>query len=77
MVLDHEAQLEASGKLAERRARGNVQWMRELISGGLTEIFQSRPTVAALLPRLEQEVRSGTVTPLAASRKLLKTPSRP
>jgi LAO/AO transport system kinase len=77
MVLDHEAQLEASGKLAERRARGNVQWMRELISGGLTEIFQSRPTVAALLPRLEQEVRSGTVTPLAASRKLLKTPLRP
>jgi LAO/AO transport system kinase len=77
MVLDHEAQLEASGKLAERRARGNVQWMRELISGGLIEIFQSHPTVAALLPRLEQEVRSGTVTPLAASRKLLKTPSRP
>jgi LAO/AO transport system kinase len=77
MVLDHEAQLEASGKLAERRARGNVQWMRELISGGLIEIFQSHPVVAALLPRLEQEVRSGTVTPLAASRKLLKTPSRP
>jgi LAO/AO transport system kinase len=71
MVLDHEAQLEASGKLAERRTRGNVEWMRELISGGLTEIFQSHPTVAALLPRLEQEIRSGTVTPLAASRKLL------
>jgi LAO/AO transport system kinase len=72
MVLDHEAELEASGKLAERRTHGNVQWMRELISGGLTEVFQSHPTVVALLPQLEQEVRSGTVTPLAASRKLLK-----
>lgn len=72
MVLDHEVQLGTSGKLAERRTRGNVRWMHELISTGLTEIFQSHPIVAALLPRLEQKVRAGTVTPLAASRKLLR-----
>lgn len=71
MVLDHEAQLEASGQLAERRNRGNVQWMRELISGGLTEIFQSDAAVASLLRQLEPEVSRGQITPLAASRKLL------
>src|ERR1035441_6933006 len=35
MVLNHEAQLEASGKIVERRTRGDLQWMDDLISMGL------------------------------------------
>lgn len=72
MVLKHEAQLEASGKLAERRSRGSLQWMRELISSDLGEVFRSHPAIAELMPGLEQEVRFGRATPLAASRKLLR-----
>ena len=71
MVLEHEAQLEGSGGLAERRRQGDLQWMRELISTGLDEIFRSAPSVAEQLPKLEREVRSGHTSPLAASRKLL------
>jgi LAO/AO transport system kinase len=71
MVLEHETQLEASGILAERRSRGDLQWMHELISSGLGDIFRSRPTVAEAMPTLEKDVRCGRVTPLAASRRLL------
>jgi LAO/AO transport system kinase len=72
MVLDHEALLRSSGKLVERRTRGDLQWMNDLISMGLAEMFQAQPTVAARLPALRHEVRDGLVTPLAASRELLR-----
>jgi LAO/AO transport system kinase len=72
MVLEHDAQLGASGKLEERRRAGDLHWMRELISTGMTDMFRSHPGVAELMPRLEQEVRQGQITPLMASRKLLE-----
>lgn len=71
MVLDHEAQLVASGKLEERRTLGALQWMDDLISMGLGEMFRAEPAVAERLPALQRDVRSGRVTPLAASRELL------
>jgi LAO/AO transport system kinase len=72
MVLDHEAQLGDAGKIAERRTRGDLQWMEELISLGLEEMFRAQPEVAERLPALRREVRDGVVTPLAASRELLR-----
>lgn len=71
MVLEHESQLEASGNFANRRMRGDLQWMNDLIASGLGEIFRSHPSIAELLPAMEQEVRCGRVTPLTASRRLL------
>jgi LAO/AO transport system kinase len=71
MVLEHEAQLGASGRIAERRSRGDLQWMEDLISMGLAESFQSQVAVAERLPALRQDVRDGRATPLAASRELL------
>jgi len=71
MVLDHEAQLEASGRIAESRTRGALQWMDDLISMGLADMFRAQPTVAERLSALRREVRDGMVTPLAASRELL------
>jgi LAO/AO transport system kinase len=71
MVLEHEAQLEASGRIEERRTRGALQWMDDLISMGLAESFRAQPSVAERLPVLRREVRQGSVTPLAASRELL------
>jgi LAO/AO transport system kinase len=72
MVLDHQAQLKASGKIAERRTSGDLQWMDDLISMGLAEMFQAQQAVAKRLPALRREVRDGRVTPLAASRELLR-----
>ena len=71
MVLEHEAQLGASGRIQERRTRGDLQWMNDLISMGLAEMFHDQPEVAERLPALQCEVREGCVTPLAASRELL------
>ncbi len=71
MVLDHEAQLEASGQIAKRRTRGDLQWMEDLISMGLAESFRAQPQVAERLPALRRAVRQGSITPLAASRELL------
>jgi LAO/AO transport system kinase len=71
MVLDHEAQMEASGRTDERRARGALEWMDDLISMGLAESFQAQPSVAERMPALRRDVRDGLVTPLAASRELL------
>jgi LAO/AO transport system kinase len=70
-VLKHEAQLSATGRITERRTQGDLQWMDELVSMGLAEMFQAQPVVAQRLPALRQEVREGRVTPLAASRELL------
>ncbi len=71
MVLEHEAQLTATGRLAERRSRQALQWMDELVSLGLEELFRAEPAVAAWLPKLRDDVRRGRITPLAASRDLL------
>jgi LAO/AO transport system kinase len=71
MVLEHEALLTASGRIAERRTRGDLEWMNDLISMGLAEMFRSQPAVAQRLPALEREVREGRITALAASRELL------
>jgi LAO/AO transport system kinase len=71
MVLDHEAQMQASGKIADRRAQGALQWLDELLSGGLEEMFRAQPGVAERLPALRRDVRDGLVAPLAASRELL------
>jgi LAO/AO transport system kinase len=71
MVLEHEAQLGATGRIAARRTQGNLRWLDDLISTGLAELFRAQPAIAERLPALRHEVREGTVTPLAASRELL------
>lgn len=72
MVLEHEAKLTTTGRFESRRREGDLQWMRELIATRLGEVFQSYPAIGELMPKLEQDVCAGRVTPLAASRKLLK-----
>jgi len=72
MVLEQEKRLTATDKLQERRSDGDLQWMRELVLTGLGENFRSHPAVAELMPKLERDVREGRVTPLAASRELLR-----
>ena len=71
MILEHEVQLTATGRLAERRTHQALQWMDELVSLGLEELFRAEPAVAARLPKLRDDVRRGRITPLAASRDLL------
>ena len=71
MVLAHRELLEGNGHLARRRASQTLDWMNELTLLGLNELFGRNQAVAARLPLLQEEIREGRTTPLAASRALL------
>jgi LAO/AO transport system kinase len=73
IVLEHRARLDTNGYLWERRKYQALEWMRELVSNGLTERFRAHPRVAAQLPLLEEDVRNNKITPAAAARTLLST----
>ena len=71
MVLKHRALLERNGYLERARSAQAVEWMNELVSSGLAELFRNDSSVAERLPLLKGEVRGGRMTPFAASRELL------
>jgi LAO/AO transport system kinase len=79
LIEEHRMQLEANGFRTARRKRQALDWMRELISTGLEDLFRSDPAIAARLPVLEHAVEQGTMTPFGAARELLSlfTPDRP
>jgi LAO/AO transport system kinase len=72
IVLEHRAQMEATGFLMERRRAQALDWMRELVSIGLERQFREHARVAERLPALEQAVLAGATTSFAAARELLR-----
>jgi LAO/AO transport system kinase len=70
-VLAHRELLDGNGWLARRRNLQALEWMHELTMLGLDQLFRRNREVAARLPLLEEEVRTGRKTPFAASRELL------
>ncbi len=71
LVLDHRAQFDSNGRLAELRSRQALDWMHEQVSLGLEREFRKDRAVSHHLPELELAVRQGRMTPFAASRDLL------
>ncbi len=71
LVLEHRAVTKASGYFQERRREQALEWMQELVHGGLAEMFERDPRVAARLPRLREEVRRGHISSFAAARQIL------
>jgi LAO/AO transport system kinase len=71
LVQEHRVHLEGNGFWAARRRRQALDWMREMVSTGLEDLFRSNPAIAARLRLLEQAVEQGTMTPFAAARELL------
>ncbi|MCY1035250.1 methylmalonyl Co-A mutase-associated GTPase MeaB [Corallococcus sp. BB11-1] len=65
------AQREASGALAQRRTQQQVGWMWAMVNDGLRAALRAHPDVAALVPRLEQDVREGRATPTSAALQVL------
>jgi LAO/AO transport system kinase len=57
--------------LERRRQAQALNWMHELISTGLYEIFQNAATVQERLAGLERSVRERTTSPSKAARELL------
>ncbi|MDZ4797024.1 MAG: methylmalonyl Co-A mutase-associated GTPase MeaB [Bryobacteraceae bacterium] len=71
MVLEHRAQQAENGHFANRRSGQNEDWMKELLSDGLTHLFQTNPEMQRRLPELQARVRAGETTPFSAASQLL------
>jgi LAO/AO transport system kinase len=71
MVRQHRAHQVDGGNFQRRRNRQALDWMRELISLGLQEMFHSDSAVQARMPALQAAVEVGDVTSFRAARELL------
>ncbi|MEV6368038.1 methylmalonyl Co-A mutase-associated GTPase MeaB [Micromonospora musae] len=70
-IRGHQDALAASGDLAERRRRQQVNWVWEMVRAELLDRLRSHPTVQALTPEVERQVVDGTLTPALAAERLL------
>jgi len=70
-VQRHQQAVSESGSLQERRSRQHVEWMWSLVSDQLLTALHSHPSVRAVLPGTEDEVRRGELTAAAAAQRLL------
>ena len=71
-VMEFKALQIANGRFASRRQSQALAWMWERIDAGLKQRFKAQPEVAALLPQLSDEVRSGHLPASTAARLLLE-----
>ncbi len=71
-VMEFKTLQVANGRFASRRQNQSLAWMWERIDAGLKQRFKAQPEVAALLPRLSDDVRSGLLPASTAARRLLK-----
>lgn len=69
---DMAAEDRTSGRLEVRRARQARWWMRQAIEEALMDDFRSDPTVAAMLPAMEEDVAQGRTSPFRAAAMLLE-----
>jgi LAO/AO transport system kinase len=67
----HLAAMTASGELAARRQRQQVEWTWALVQDRLLSRLRSDPAVRALTPDLLERVRSGAEIPSTAAGRIL------
>ncbi len=70
-VLAHRSALEATGELAEKRERQQVEWMWSMIHERVAARLRTDPAVLARVPDLEHAVREGRITPTLAAAEIL------
>src|SRR5262245_37362500 len=70
-VSEFRDQQAVSGRLATRRHEQDEAWMWERIEALLHERFRAQPLVAAALPQITRDVRSGRVAASVAARRLI------
>lgn len=70
-VLEHRAELESSGTLAQRRATQQREWMWALVVDDLTTALRRSPAVKAIAKPLEHAVERGELSAVEASGEIL------
>ena len=71
MIAEHRAHMQSRGHFVARRKQQSLDWMRDLVSLGIDEMFRRSPMVSRRLPEITDSVRRGEKTPFAAARELL------
>jgi LAO/AO transport system kinase len=72
-IEDYQQKLGDSGEIMDRRAEQSRSWMWSEVTDSLLEKLRGHSDVQASLLALEAQVTSGTITPAAAARRLLKS----
>jgi LAO/AO transport system kinase len=67
----HHDTLDASGELAERRRRQQVDWTWAMVREQLLSRLTAEPRVKAVVPDIEQAVRDGGLTATLAAQRIL------
>jgi LAO/AO transport system kinase len=67
----HRAKLSASGELEERRRAQQVEWMWAAVDDRLLSKVHQSSAVKRMIPRLERDVRAGTLTATLAAQRIL------
>ncbi|OPC81318.1 methylmalonyl Co-A mutase-associated GTPase MeaB [Embleya scabrispora] len=70
-VLKHRQTLEATGELAELRRRQQVDWTWATVHDALLAELREHPSVRAIVPALERDVRAGNLTATLAASRIL------
>jgi LAO/AO transport system kinase len=70
-VIKHQDTLDASGELAARRRRQQVDWTWAMVHDRLHAELRAHPRVREITPDLERRVRDGTLTPALAADAIL------
>ncbi len=71
-IMKRYDQLSESGGLTTLRQGQQVQWMWSMIEDRLISKLRNHPSVKAIIPKLENNVISGTSTPALAVEKMFK-----
>ncbi|GCD95389.1 methylmalonyl Co-A mutase-associated GTPase MeaB [Embleya hyalina] len=70
-VLKHRRTLEATGESAELRRRQQVDWTWATVHDALLAELREHPSVRAIVPDLERDVRAGNLTATLAASRIL------
>jgi len=74
----HRSLLDSTGRLAAKRSEQQVDWTWTMVREELLGSLRSDPTVRALAPNLERQVRKGELTATLAAEEILRAfKSRP
>ncbi|MFI6551052.1 methylmalonyl Co-A mutase-associated GTPase MeaB [Streptomyces prunicolor] len=68
----HRSLLDSTGRLARKRSEQQVDWTWTMVREELLGSLRSDPTVRALAPNLERQVREGELTATLAAEQILR-----
>lgn len=71
-VAEFTAVLTASGDWTRNRDQQRLEWLWSDVKERLLDRLRSDPTVAALAPEVEVQVRAGTISPSTAAKRLVE-----